>query len=159
MPITPMLDMSFQLLFFFILNYHAPANECEIRYDLPTHELAQPQPPENPLPGDPDPGDLKIDADLTILVRMQHDGFQDGHINEVRVREDHTGRETTLPIPNGRLEELVAFLTRTRPELANRDDIFIQGDRRLKWSGMVKVMDACRNAGFLNVGFRAPAEQ
>src|SRR6266851_2114781 len=41
MPITPMLDMTFQLLFFFIVNYHPPINEGEINYNLPAREDVQ----------------------------------------------------------------------------------------------------------------------
>jgi biopolymer transport protein ExbD len=159
MPITPMLDLTFQLLFFFILNYHPPTNEGEINYNLPApDETAAATPLENPKPSGDDE-DLKTTADLTVLVRTQHDGVNDGIISEVRVREDHNGSETTVQTPNGQLDDLVSFLKKTRPALANQDDIFIQGDSRLKWSGMINVMDACRKAGFPNVGFKEPGDK
>ena len=163
MPITPMLDMTFQLLFFFIVNYNPPNNEGEINYNLPaSDETAAQSTIENPNPsGDDSDQDLKTNAELTVLVRTQHDGFNDGVISEVRVRENSGGSESTVPTTSEKLDELVAFLKKRRedPLLGNKDDIFIQGDSRLKWSGMVKVMDACRKAGFPNVGFKEPADK
>jgi biopolymer transport protein ExbD len=162
MPITPMLDMTFQLLFFFILNYHPPINEGEINYNLPAHDEFQANEPLDKLSSsDPDQEDLKISSDLTVLIRTQHDGINDGLISEVRVRENSGGSETTVPSANGQLEELITFLKKRRadPLLGNRDDIFIQGDSRLKWSSMVSVMDACRKAGFPNVGFKEPGDK
>ncbi len=164
MPITPMLDMTFQLLFFFIVNYRPPTNEGEINYNLPApDETAASSTIDEPKPsGDDSDLDLKTNADLTVLVRTQHDGINDGIISEVRVREEHAGgSESTVQTPNGKLDELIAFLKKRRddPLLGNKDDIFIQGDSRLKWSGMVSVMDACRKAGFPNVGFKEPGDK
>jgi len=162
MPITPMLDMTFQLLFFFIVNYNPPTNEGEINYNLPApDETAATSTIDNPKPsGDDSELELKTNAELTVLVRTQHDGNKDGDITEVRVREN-SGSETTVPTDNGQLDELIAFLKKRRddPLLGNKDDIFIQGDSRLKWSGMVSVMDACRKAGFPNVGFKEPGDK
>jgi biopolymer transport protein ExbD len=160
MPITPMLDMTFQLLFFFIVYYHAPTNEGEINYNLPAPDAtASDSKIEDPKPGGDDE-DLKTNAELTVLVRTQHDGTNDGIISEVRVREN-SGSETTVGTTNGKLDELVTFLKKRRddPLLGNKDDIFIQGDSRLKWSGMISVMDACRKAGFPNVGFKEPGDK
>jgi biopolymer transport protein ExbD len=161
MPITPMLDMTFQLLFFFIVNYRPPDNEGEINYNLPApDETAAASTIEEPKPGGDDELELKTNAELTVLVRTQHDGTNDGAISEVRVREN-SGSETTVPTDNGKLDELIAFLKKRRDDslLGNKDDIFIQGDSRLKWSGMVSVMDACRKAGFPNVGFKEPGDK
>jgi biopolymer transport protein ExbD len=162
MPITPMLDMTFQLLFFFILNYHPPTSEGEINYNLPApDETAAASQIDNPKPsGDDSEEELKSNADLTVLVRTQHDGKNDGLISEVRVREERPGgQETTVSVEDGKLDKLITFLKNTRPNLANQDDIFIQGDSRLKWSGMIYVMDACRKAGFPNVGFKEPGDK
>jgi biopolymer transport protein ExbD len=155
-----MLDMTFQLLFFFILAYHPPNNEGEINYNLPApNETAAATQIENPKPSGDDDEDLKTTAEITVLVRTQHDGVSDGIISEVRVREEHGGRETTVQTPNGQLDELISFLKKSRPDLANQDDIFIQGDGRLKWSAIISVMDACRKAGFPNVGFKEPGDK
>jgi biopolymer transport protein ExbD len=95
-------------------------------------------------------------SQITVLVRTQHDGINDGVISEIRVQEGTS--DTNIQTPNGQLDELISYLKRVRPGLVNQEDLFIQGDSRLKWSGMVSVMDACRKAGFGNVGFKAPGD-
>src|SRR6266851_2638063 len=79
-PITPMLDMTFQLLFFFIVNYNPPTNEGAINYNLPApDETAATSTIDNPKPsGDDSELELKTNAELTVLVRTQHDGNKDG---------------------------------------------------------------------------------
>jgi biopolymer transport protein ExbD len=157
MPITPMLDMTFQLLFFFILNYHPPINEGEINYNLPPPDATQGPTADKVEPSSAEEDkDLEMKSEITVLVRTQHDGINDGVISEIRIRGGQ--EETPLQTPNGQLDELIAYLKRIRPGLVNQDDLFIQGDSRLKWSGMVSVMDACRKAGFGNVGFKAPGD-
>jgi biopolymer transport protein ExbD len=157
MPITPMLDMTFQLLFFFILNYHPPMNEGEINYNLPPPDATQGPVAEKPDPTAAEQDDLELKSQVTVLVRTQHDGINDGIISEIRVQEGTSG-DTPIPAPNGQLDELVTYLKKIRPGLVNQEDLFIQGDSRLKWAGMVSVMDACRKAGFSNVGFKAPGD-
>ena len=156
MPITPMLDMTFQLLFFFILNYHPPTNEGEINYNLPPPDATQGPAAQKPDPSSSELEDLEMKSQITVLVRTQHDGINDGVISEIRVQEGTS--DTNIQTPNGQLDELISYLKRVRPGLVNQDDLFIQGDSRLKWSGMVSVMDACRKAGFGNVGFKAPGD-
>ena len=34
----------------------------------------------------------------------------------------------------------------------------VQGDSRIKWNMVVDVMDACRQAGFVRIGFAAPPD-
>ena len=161
MPITPMLDMTFQLLFFFILVYKPANDEGEINYILPAPEAtSNDKNPATPVPSG-DEAELQFKAEITVLVRTQHDGTNDGKVNEVRIVQE-TG-DTAITIrekPNGEADfsELVEVLKKKRPDLINQDDLFIQGDSRLYWSGMVAVMDACRKAGFANVGFKAPGD-
>ena len=160
MPITPMLDMTFQLLFFFILNYQAPMNEGEINYNLPPPDATQGPVAEKPDPSAAEQDDLELKSQVTVLVRTQHDGRNDGEISDIRVQEGTSG-DTPISAQNGlssQLDELVTYLKKIRPGLVNQEDLFIQGDSRLKWAGMVSVMDACRKAGFNNVGFKAPGD-
>jgi biopolymer transport protein ExbD len=161
MAITPMLDMTFQLLFFFILNYHPPTNEGEINYNLPPPDATQGPAAEKPDPSSAEQDDLELKSQVTVLVRTQHDGINDGVISEIRVQEGTSG-DTPIAASSGQpsvlLDELVTYLKKIRPGLVNQEDLFIQGDSRLKWSGMVSVMDACRKAGFSNVGFKAPGD-
>jgi biopolymer transport protein ExbD len=152
LPITPMLDMAFQLLAFFIFTYHPSDLEGQMELNLP--DKAEPKaetPIETPVPSDPDQ-DPKIDADITIMLRTQHDGRLDGDISQIIIREGP--EETTLLTP----EELLKDLTKRRERLTNKETVKLQGDGRLKWSKIVEIMDVCRKAGFRDVGFAPPPD-
>ena len=50
-PVTPMLDMTFQLLAFFILTYHPSSLEGQMEFSLPAAASGQPNPEQvNPEP-------------------------------------------------------------------------------------------------------------
>ena len=53
------------------------------------------------------------------------------------------------------LKELSDKLTDIAATGGVKQSVKIQGDSGLKWRGVVKVMDACRNAGFENISFAA----
>ena len=42
--------------------------------------------------------------------------------------------------------------------LNNKEKVSIQADAGLRWSYVVEVMDACKKAGFTNIGFAPPAD-
>jgi biopolymer transport protein ExbD len=149
LPITPMLDMAFQLLAFFILTYHPSALEGQMELLLPTDAATQAQKPDDVLPdakADKKPN-LEIASDLTVMVKAK----PDGSIDTLSV-QDRSGRAAM------RLEELKEHLQKVREHLATKDAIKIQGDGKLKWEGMVQVMDVCRRAGFDNISFVAPPD-
>ena len=68
--------------------------------------------------------------------------------------EDKSAQQTPVNDPNA----LLQYLTKLRERLDNQDAIKLQGDSRLKWSEIVKVMDICRKAGFKDVSFSPPAD-
>src|SRR3954451_19868488 len=86
LPITPMLDMTFQLLFFFIVNFRpAPSTiEGQIDMALPSESaVANPNVKVDKFdPNDKDPLDFK--ADLTVKVRPVVDNTAaDGDISSL----------------------------------------------------------------------------
>lgn len=152
LPITPMLDMAFQLLAFFIFTYHPSDLEGQMELNLPQKAEAVAQDvPENPMPNDNE--EPIIDSDLTIVLRTQHDGRLDGEISQISVR-DRTGQDKTLDSP----EALLKYLTSVREGLDNKEGVKLQPDSRLKWGRTVQIMDICRKAGFKDVGFAAPPD-
>ena len=38
------------------------------------------------------------------------------------------------------------------------DSVKIEGDKKLKWQFVVEIMDACKRAGYHNVGFAPPPD-
>src|SRR5277367_2427850 len=87
-PITPMLDLTFQLLFFFItlFNPDSAMRKLEGQMDLmlPTADKKNTGPAEKPEDVDPqlmpDVDDLEIPAELTVVVNTQLDGSNNGSI-------------------------------------------------------------------------------
>ena len=174
-PITPMLDMTFQLLFFFISLFNPNAGaerliEGQMDLMLPSDakkesakmaskpEDVDPMAISNkkdPLMKDDDLPDLDIPADLTVIVTTQIDGTHDGTINALFV-EDRSGK-TSVELDDG-LRELIRYPKEQRAKADEKGSIRVQGDSRLRWEAMVKVMDACRKAGYETVGFMQPPD-
>ena len=157
LPITPMLDMTFQLLFFFIVNFRpAPATvEGQLEMALPTETTtANPNKPnEKPQGTDKD---LDFPSDLTVKVRTQLDGTNDGAISALAIRS-LDGKETPV---DGGLDGLQKRLAAMREDGAvqQKSNIKVQGDGKLKVRALMEVMDACRLAGFSNVSMVPPED-
>jgi biopolymer transport protein ExbD len=154
LPITPMLDMAFQLLAFFILTYHPSALEGQMEMLLPSDAATQAQKPDDVLPdakADKKPN-LEIASDLTVMVKTQLDGTNNGAISALSV-QDRSGNVAVRD-----LAELKDYLQKARENISTKDSIKIQGDGKLKWEWMVQVMDVCRRAGFESVSFVPPPD-
>jgi biopolymer transport protein ExbD len=149
-PITAMLDMSFQLLFFFILNYHPSALEGQIEMALPSGAPGVVEQPQNPVI--PAAQELVLPVDVTVNVRAVRDGGPThGTISQVTVQ----GRTGEIVMPS--LDALTEHLEKTKDRLDNREDVTIVADSGLRWSEVMKVTDACRKARF-RTGFGAPPD-
>ncbi len=153
LPITPMLDMAFQLLTFFIFTYHPSGLEGQMDLNLPSEKAAAAKEKEqvDPLSAPDKAQDLVPPSDLTVVVRTQQDGVNNGIISALTL-EQASGQK-----PVNDLKALEAELTEARKTTPN-DAIKIQGDGKLKWSAVVQVMDICRKAGFNNISFVPPPD-
>ena len=96
---------------------------------------------------------LQFTSDLTVKVRTQLDGVNDGEISALFVQTIDSKEESV----NG-LDGLKKYLEDKRETLSNKDAIKVQGDGKLKVRSVMKVMDVCRNAGFKNVSFVPPED-
>jgi len=148
LPITPMLDMTFQLLFFFVLSFHPQAMEGQLDFKLAVapggiSPVSSVEPPESPGADDP--------LSLTILVRAARDGVNDGNISSLVV-QTMEGDVTIQDLP-----ALRTFLTRqTKPSV--KADIKIKAECKLKYGCLIDVMDACVKANGGQVSFAAPSD-
>ena len=151
--ITPFLDMAFQILFFFVMQYQPSALEGQLDMALPA--TGQGVAREKPDQSSPET-DIELPAELEVIVRTRdlerQDQVQDGTIGRILVK-DSAGERAV-----GNQEDLRKYLEKVRPTLNNQDDIKIQADGRLKYVFVVEVMDICRRAGFQNVGFAPPPD-
>jgi biopolymer transport protein ExbD len=155
MPVTPMLDMAFQLLSFFILTFHPDAQfEVEMDLALPAKESSKAQDPSQVDPlveANPnlDPDEL-IDVPL-IVAKAANDPANAGSINSLSI--EHLGNTRTIHD----LGDLFKTLNSDDFRAADfKGAIRVRGDPKLKWSAVVEIVDKCRAAGFTRVGFASP---
>jgi biopolymer transport protein ExbD len=155
LPITPMLDMAFQLLFFFILNYHPSAMEGQMDLSLPSEDVKQAKDKKDIDPNKkPEVNPLEFPSDLTVTVRAhQGGGPNDGDISALFIKNAE-GKETPL----ADLDALKEYLKKAKETVTNKEAIKVQGDGKLKVKNMLKVADVCRGAGFLNVSYVQPED-
>jgi biopolymer transport protein ExbD len=152
LPVTPMLDMAFQLLAFFVMTYHPSDLEGQMELSLPSEAITQAQSQEqvkSEAASEKEPLELK--ADVTVIVRTQRDNVNNGLISDLSL-QDTSG---THPVGNS-LDNLREELKKRSESAENKENIKIQADAKLKWEEVVNVMDVCHQAGFKNVSFVKP---
>ncbi len=151
LPITPMLDMAFQLLMFFILTYRPSMLEGHMALSLPSAGDARAATPVEVDPKTSAPEEMpELPAEVTVLVKTQDGANTDGRIHQLLVQERQGNKEFANQ------QELRQYLQRVRQTLTNQTDIKIQADARLKYAAVIEVMDTCLQAGFRNVAFVEP---
>ena len=164
--ITPMLDMSFQLLAFFIMTYHPSALEGHIDGKLvPPSEVAtrtKMPVPINELPPDSDP-----DFAETLLVKIksvakgQTEGNRhDGEPSRILLKDPQEER-TITDSTDATLDEGLKKLGNELKRMLNqpgavKTNIKIEGDGDLKHMYVMRVYDVCKLAGYRNISFVAP---
>src|SRR5262249_43480424 len=91
-------------------------------------------------------------ADLLVILTTQTDGSNNGDLSAITVEE----RSGKTPVPN--LDALLNHLEKVRETVENKTAVKLQADSRLRWDGVVQVMDVCRRAGFNNISFAPPPD-
>jgi biopolymer transport protein ExbD len=143
-PVTPMLDMAFQLLAFFVLTFQAPSAETHLDLDLPATPLA--------LPGasrgnaEPPPA-RRVDTDL------ENDLF-------VRVEADDLGDLRSIRLGEAVLPDLATLGDRLRRYVEIMDGrplrIRLVADDHLRYEEAANVLATCSAAGVANVRLSEP---
>ncbi len=143
-PVTPMLDMAFQLLAFFILTFKAPSAETHIDLHLPATPVAHPRAPlghANPRPS------RSVDTDLenNLLVRAEADDL--GELKALRLGE------ALLPD----LTALGDRLRRYARLLGNRPlRVRLVADDRLRYEPAARIIATCSAAGVAAIRLSQP---
>jgi biopolymer transport protein ExbD len=146
-PIPAMLDMTFQLLSFFILTFNPPnAGEGQMDMTLPAVGAAKAKEAEQADPFALSSTEVELPADVTIAVESLSGG-----IDKITVRE----REKATPVAG--IRELRGMLQRLQQELG-KANVKIEAESRLKYAGLIEIMDACLAAKFQSVGFVPPPD-
>src|SRR2546423_10718335 len=84
LPITPMLDMAFQLLMFFIMTYHPSALEGHMDLSLPAAGEAKAKHQQDVDPNKSDT-EIELPSQLTVIVKASPDGS--GGIDKLLVQQ------------------------------------------------------------------------
>ncbi len=173
--ITPMLDMSFQILAFFIMTYHPSSLEKNIPGSLvPPEDFAKQSKDKNNItPNDPlsiPEEDLnpELDAAVTVKVRAVMKGDETkwlvlGSPRQILVRTaieteqqliaDVDGKDTTVDAALKKLDrELKAMVGKG----STKANLKIAPDGDLRQEYVMAVYDTCKNAGFSKVHFVPP---
>jgi biopolymer transport protein ExbD len=163
--ITPMLDMSFQLLAFFIMTYHPSALEGHIDGNLLPRAEKSGNADNNIVDPDPfpDPDDL---ADvLTIWIKSVHKGQIEGNrtegsISRILLKRPQDAVPETLTDAGETLADGIGKLIAALKKGAEfKASIKIDADGNLKHQFLMMVYDACREAGYQNISFVASVQE
>jgi biopolymer transport protein ExbD len=170
--ITPMLDMSFQLLAFFIMTYHPSALEAHIPGRLAPPDnpaLDRPQQavnplPEAPMPADPDqPEIFAATVKIKAIVKGQEIGNRvEGGPSQIFIKlpletearlvaDVDVDFETALKLLDAELKDLA------RKETIGRTNLKIAADGELRQQFVIGIYDITRKAGFEKIHFVPPS--
>lgn len=172
-PITPMLDMAFQLLTFFIFTYNPSAMEGQMELAMPAknekaaHDASQVNTTAEPMKEEVP----EIPLDLNVLIQAQNVGYtitlEEGVVRtpmgsdlaalKKHLEKLYKDKEASLEQKLQQIDGAKARETARKDEL-KKLGIKVQGDSKLKWGNVVEVMDTCRQAGFANVSFAQPPD-
>jgi biopolymer transport protein ExbD len=168
--VTPMLDMSFQLLAFFIMVYHPSALERHIDGNLlPPTDIARSSKnaTQTDLPAtdvDPPMEDALLVKVLSVAPKQDEgvgdDGQQrkDGDPSRIMLkRKENADAIIFAGSDRPFAEDLKRLTAELKKEAGPKVDIKIEGDGNLKHQYLMLVYDACKQAGYKNIAFVAPA--
>jgi biopolymer transport protein ExbD len=143
-PVTPMLDMAFQLLAFFILTFQSPSSETRLDLYLPIAPVALPGSSQGQARMTP-PKRSELDLENDLKIRVQADDL--GDLKSIKLGE--------TPLPD--LEALGDKLRRYAAILEGRPlRVRITADDRLRYEEAAKVIGVCNTAGVASIRLANP---
>ncbi len=164
LPVTPMLDMAFQLMFFFLATFNpVSAREGQMDLSLPAKSDTAATAPDKVSPtSETHREEVDDKANLTVSIRGYKDARNKGLISALTLTTN-AGPEELSGTPEKREKLLSDKLKAERPAKAGDGDkkngstVRIEAESDLRWSEVVKVMDICYKAGF-QVSFAKPPD-
>ncbi len=139
--ITPMLDMAFQILAFFIMTYNPMPLEGQFAMNLlPTEPQVEMQ--EAPSESD-EPVELDVPAALRTITTLLKAG-SDGHLSQAFIGENEVASLAQL---KQYLQDLLA------DESLPYDRAVIQADPGLLYADLIRVVDVFMSQNITNISF------
>lgn len=146
-PVTPMLDMAFQLLAFFVLTFQVPSAETHIDLHLPASPLALPSEAKGKGQS---PASRRVDTDLENDLWIRAEANDLGDLKSLRLGE------AVLPDLNALGERLGRYV-----QIMERRPLRVRfvADDSLRYEEAARVIAACSAAGVATVRLTDPAIQ
>ena len=170
LPIVPMLDLSFQILFFFIFTFNPSQREGKLSMNLPASGQAKAKDMQSVDLTKQSADELEIPADFVVIVRSHDDSFALSIRNSEKVDDVGAVRGLAQMSAEERKTEINRLLENLREALDTRlkekkgkddkaaDNVKIEANAKTKVALLVGVMDACIRAGYSQVGFAPPPD-
>jgi biopolymer transport protein ExbD len=171
LPIVPMLDLSFQILFFFIITFNPSKAEGKLSLNLPSSGQAKAKDNDSVDLSKPSDVDLEIPADFVVLVRASEESLSLALRSAEKVDEIGVLRGLDEMSSRDRQKAVSQLLDRLRVELEKRiaakrekegatatDNVKIEANGKARYATIVAVMDTCVKAGYAQVGFAPPPD-
>ena len=163
--ITPMLDMSFQILAFFIMTYNPSALEGHVngKLPVPNTDSRHDKDPVDLLPPASDP---EVESSLQIIVKAVPKGGTaehervDGQPTQIYVKSTEDAAANLVADDGEAIDVSMRKLTDRLKRLVvggQRGNIRLDCQGDLKQQYVMRIFDVCKAAGFENVAFAAPA--
>jgi len=166
LPITPMLDMAFQMLFFFIATFNpVAASEGQMDLSLPAKSSsANPDQTKIDRKAESHKEEIDIPADVTVSLRGLQDPRLKGKISTISITTQ-AGPEIIPGTDKEREKELrkklQAALSKAGPVGADGKkkvpNARVEAETTIHWSEVVKIMDICYEEKF-QVSFSKPLD-
>ncbi len=164
--ITPMLDMSFQILSFFIMTYHPSALEGHIAGSLAPPEKVATKAPENVqldlIPPSVDPEQLLPEIQEAPTVIVKAGGNDPGSPAKVYLKRDKTQTDPAEVADalttnwKQAKQDLTRELHRVKKDVSDQSNIKIEADGDLRQEFVLEVYDICKQSGFPKIHFVPP---
>jgi biopolymer transport protein ExbD len=158
LPVTPMLDMTFQLLFFFLATFNpSSAREGQMALILPSKRDGNAPGPLNQVER---ARFEEVEETTVVTVRLR--GYKDpvnrGLISEMTVNTDHGDDVELNGSSDQRSVKLRHCLEGFKPdEKRVVPTVRVVAESDIRWSQVMNVMDVCRRVGY-RVRFTNPVD-
>lgn len=139
LPITPMLDMSFQLLAFFVMTFHPAPTEAQIALALPQLDAG----PGSAIP------DISSDKPAKYIVHAESN--ETGQIRKITLREDGAATDSKdlgSEVSQTYFSELKTVIAQLKGKPAK---LTIEIDDKLLEAYVVGLIDHAIRAGFTDI--------
>jgi biopolymer transport protein ExbD len=170
MPIVPMLDMTFQLLFFFVATFNVGALEGQMTMNLPASGEAKAKDPSQVDLSKQSDIEVDVPSDFVVVVKWFPGGMavsvrDNTKLTDVGSAElpDQLQADEKRNRVNALMDKLTSVLKAKYEEKKREDpkassNVKIEANSALKYGQLVGVMDACLKAGYAQVGFAPPPD-